>query len=304
MHGQDALENVVAVVEPGATLKSSRRLTGGVSADVYALELTTPEEQSKTVVVRQHGAAQRKAEHKKAEHKAVAQKEFALLDVLYRANLPVAKPLHLDTSGETLDSPYLVMAYIEGVLDIPHNKLDLYLQKMAQALVTLHNMPIADLPTLPKRLDPLPELYSYIPADSIWTPLRSYLAHCKNTTFVDSPSLLHGDFWPGNLMWRDDQLVAILDWEDAALGDPMSDLAGARIELLWEFGEAPMNSFTSLYAELRHVNTWRLSLWEVFVGLATLRFMGEWGLAAEKERHMRQKSNAFVQRAYQTLNAA
>jgi aminoglycoside phosphotransferase (APT) family kinase protein len=39
--------------------------------------------------------------------------------------------------------------------------------------------------------------------------------------------LLHGDFWPGNALWRDGALVAILDWEDAAIGDPLADVANA-----------------------------------------------------------------------------
>jgi aminoglycoside phosphotransferase (APT) family kinase protein len=42
--------------------------------------------------------------------------------------------------------------------------------------------------------------------------------------------LLHGDFWPGNTLWKDGQLVAIIDWEDAASGDLSLTLpiAGSR----------------------------------------------------------------------------
>jgi aminoglycoside phosphotransferase (APT) family kinase protein len=36
-------------------------------------------------------------------------------------------------------------------------------------------------------------------------------------------SLLHGDYWPDNTLWRDGRLVCVIDWEDAALGDPLAD---------------------------------------------------------------------------------
>jgi aminoglycoside phosphotransferase (APT) family kinase protein len=38
-------------------------------------------------------------------------------------------------------------------------------------------------------------------------------------------SLVHGDFKPGNALIEDDELVAVLDWETAHLGDPLEDLA-------------------------------------------------------------------------------
>ena len=62
--------------------------------------------------------------------------------------------------------------------------------------------------------------------------------------------LLHGDFWPGNILWRYGQLVAVIDWEDAALGDPLADVANSRLEILWAFGIDAMQSFTHYYQSL------------------------------------------------------
>jgi hypothetical protein len=59
--------------------------------------------------------------------------------------------------------------------------------------------------------------------------------------------LLHGDFWPGNTLWRDGRLVAVIDWEDAAVGDPLADVANARVELLWALGLEAMDDFTRRY---------------------------------------------------------
>ena len=50
------------------------------------------------------------------------------------------------------------------------------------------------------------------------------------------PALLHGDYWPGNVLWEDGRLAAIIDWEDASVGDPLVDVSNARLEILWVFG--------------------------------------------------------------------
>jgi aminoglycoside phosphotransferase (APT) family kinase protein len=60
-------------------------------------------------------------------------------------------------------------------------------------------------------------------------------------------ALLHGDFWPGNTLWRDGQLMAIIDWEDAQFGDPLADVANSRLEILWAFGIDVMQRFTHQY---------------------------------------------------------
>jgi aminoglycoside phosphotransferase (APT) family kinase protein len=34
------------------------------------------------------------------------------------------------------------------------------------------------------------------------------------------------------VLWRDGRIVAVIDWEDAQVGDPLADLANTRLELL------------------------------------------------------------------------
>lgn len=50
---------------------------------------------------------------------------------------------------------------------------------------------------------------------------------------IRDPRLVHGDLWHENLLDQDGQLVAVLDWEACAIGDPAIDLAG-----LWCLGDA------------------------------------------------------------------
>lgn len=50
----------------------------------------------------------------------------------------------------------------------------------------------------------------------------------------DPPVLCHGDAGPGNFMFHDGALTAIIDWEFAHLGDPMDDLAWFSMRCVME----------------------------------------------------------------------
>lgn len=292
-------EPFAAVAErvlPGSRLCTARRLAGGVSADVHALELEGTDGRRRTVVVRQHGAVEGKPRHGQE-----AAMEYELLQALHGRGLAVPEPLLLDTTGVLLPGPFLVTEFVDGAVDVPADALDTCLDVMAATLARLHTLPTEGLPELPLRIAPLPELFDYLPESNEWHALREHLAGWTDSAYQDRPVLLHGDFWPGNLLWRKRRLVAILDWEDAALGDPASDVAGCRLELLWKHGPAAVDHFTRSFVRECPLDPHRLALWEVYVGSAAARFMGTWGLEPNREAEMRTKAQAFVRDAGRTL---
>jgi aminoglycoside phosphotransferase (APT) family kinase protein len=73
--------------------------------------------------------------------------------------------------------------------------------------------------------------------------IRSALASHRSPPQRNAPALLHGDYWPGNVLWQDGELVAVIDWEDAKLGDPLADLAISRLDIAWILGTAAMTLF-------------------------------------------------------------
>lgn len=51
-------------------------------------------------------------------------------------------------------------------------------------------------------------------------------------------ALLHGDFHPGNLLFRGSAVQAVIDWDYSRLDDPLFDLAYARLMFCGRFREA------------------------------------------------------------------
>ncbi len=284
--------NIVARQYPGADLVAMTRLTGGVSADVHRLDLKLADGHSTSVVLRAHGTAH-------SGHSADT--EYRLLNALHHSNLPVPEALFVDSSCTLLNVPFLLIEYINGTSEIPAGQENQYIDLMAATLAHIHTQHTTALPTLPTRNNPLPEVFDYLPEGRQWVSLREHLASLTATNYVGPPKLLHGDFWPENLLWKNGVIAAVLDWEDAAIGDPLSDVAGARIELRYKFGVAGMQRFTAAYARHHSVDLNRLALWQVYVAAAAQHFMTEWGLEPTRLAHMRREALLSIQEAGSVL---
>ncbi len=289
-----AYAEIVARLYPEAVLVSTKRLTGGVSADVFQLDLQFADGEPCAVVLRIHGESH-------SGHPAKV--EYQLLQALHENDLPVPTPLLVDVSGAIIPEPFLVMSFIEGSTEIPEPQMFEYIDSMAAMLVRIHSAPTKNLPGLPLRLDPLPEVFEFLPEGDEWTELHGYLQSRNKQPYTDEPQLLHGDYWPENLLWQDGAVAAVLDWEDAAVGDPLSDVAACRVELRYKFGVPGMQRFTETYAKHRTLDYERLALWQVYVAAAAQRYMGDWGLPAEREAHMRLVALASIREAADDLMA-
>ncbi len=280
----------------GGELTGARRLEGGVSADVWALDLRRTDGSADTVVLRQHQVHDWKP--LEADVTAI---EHNLLAALSALGFAVPTPYLLDDTAAVLPAPYLVMAFVEGTTSVAPDALPAALIAMADFLAALHAVDtraVAHIP-LPDRGDPLPEVRVYLPADSAFDDVRSWLAENPSLPRPIAPALLHGDFWPGNILWRGGTLAAVIDWEDAAIGDPLADLATCRLELAWRYGQEAVSTLSDRYVATSGttLDTERLSLWELCAGSGALATMAEWGLDSDIEAQMRAQANTFIRRA-------
>jgi aminoglycoside phosphotransferase (APT) family kinase protein len=115
----------------------------------------------------------------------------------------------------------------------------------------------------------------------------------------DRTALLHGDFWAGNLLWIDDEIVGVLDWEDAAVGDPLTDLSTTRLDLLWVFGPESMRAFTDHYLSLTSLDPVSLPYWDLVAALRPAGVLSAW--VADWANFGRPDMNAPTMRAHHRL---
>ncbi len=294
-----AFREVLGRVDPALRLVSYRHLAGGVSARVTALEAVSSGGLATHLVIRQYGERDRQHDPQIAAH------EYHLLSLLYAAGLRVPRPLLADESGTILPGPYLVIEYVDGdaMIDpaqaaVPQaavtSQLATELARIHDAAVGLGDFHyladmadhatgrIRDRPAVPDSSLSEPEVRAAL--EPIWPPPA-----------VNEPVLLHGDYWPGNTLWRDGTLVAVIDWENAATGDPVADLSNARMEICIGYGAAAAAEFTRQYRALRPgVDLSTLPHWDLYAALRHAGRMGRWGLPAAELARLQTGHRQFV----------
>ena len=277
---QDLIERLL----PGARVAACEPLTGGVSAEVLAVTVLRRDGEMQRLVVRRHRNLDGKPDRLER-----AAREFALLERLHAAGVPVPEP-HLFVAPDPL-----IQARIEGDTTLPPAAGP----TMARVLAAIHDTDLADLPSLPVVDDPRPGLGEWLPESVNLAAVLDGIA-----PYAGRRALLHGDFWPGNLLWRNGELAAVLDWEDAAVGDPLVDVACARVELACAAGDAMADAFSRAYFELTQRDDARLPAWELYVATAALRYMDGWGLTPDALALRKARTQACAAAAMQALGGA
>ncbi|MBO0837398.1 MAG: aminoglycoside phosphotransferase family protein [Actinobacteria bacterium] len=278
----DSLARVLEAVDPALWLISSGSLPGGTSAQVTALEVGLPGGATGTLVLRQYGPANLRADPHIATH------EHQLLTLLCAAGLPVPRPRCGNESREILPVPYLVTSLIVGETCTDPTELTLPLAdftgQLAHFLACLHSAGVAHtVPYLTEVRDIAAQRVGTLPAcldATLSEPaVRTALASIWPPPQLNKPVLLHGDYWPGNVLWHNGVLAGVVDWEDAAVGDPLADVGCARMELWMAFGAAAAQEFTKAYLALMpQLDMTALPHWDLYAALRHAGKMAGWGL--------------------------
>jgi aminoglycoside phosphotransferase (APT) family kinase protein len=291
----ESFERLVHKINPTSNLLRAWRLTGGISAEVTALEVENSDGTRKKMIVRQHGEGDR------ASNPNIAEDEFKLLEKLKAKGLPVAAPYLVD--HELFPHPVIVIEYIEGTTDFNETKLP----QFAATIAAVHSVPKDDFAFLPQKAD----IYA---AEALTRPaeldislqedrIRDTLELIGQVPQVNKSVLLHGDYWQGNVLWQDGKLSGVIDWEDAAIGDPIADLASTRLEMLWAFGLEGMEEFTQLYhRHMPHVDLTYLPYWDLYTATQPAFRLHIWAEGDHaREQKMREGHYQFVTQAFAKL---
>lgn len=293
---EQAWLELVERIQPGAMLRQAWNLAGGVSAQVTALEIEPPGGEPVRLIVRRHGEVDR------AANPHIARDEYRLLEIVRHHGVLAPKPVYLDESYELFPTPLLVVEFVEGKTDAGPLNPNEYVERAAIELAKTHA--IADsslLNFLPRATDGTGRRPATLDESMQEGRIREALESAHPVEQVNPSVLLHGDYWPGNLLWLDEKLTAVLDWEDAKVGDPLSDLGNTRMEILFELGDQAMEHFTAHYAALTGIDLTNLPFWDLSAALRPCGKLAGWGLEPDVETRMRERHAWFVERALARL---
>jgi aminoglycoside phosphotransferase (APT) family kinase protein len=269
-----ALQRLRDALAPGGRVLRYRPMRGGVSCSVHLVRLQTADGSYQDVVVRRYSHSHH------GEPSDACTREFRLLGVLAAHAFPAPRPVLLEADGGAFGAPTLLMSRLPGrpLLDPPD--LDGFVRTLAHTLATLHALPTAELGFLPDQHDlvgpNLAEPYSGPDPlqQQVW---RAVLA---DWPLVDADrrrqTLVHGDYWPGNLLWSRGRLSGVIDWEEPCLGDPAQDVATCRSDLTLLFGPGHADRFLAYYEAASGGPVAHLRFWDLYVATWALAELDGW----------------------------
>lgn len=225
-----------------ASIRGARRLTGGASAETWSVDVEARGDTPSALILRRAFPGIERFDG--ANSKLV---EAAAQSCGRAAGVPAARVLAAFDEPTTLGEGY-VMERLEGET-IPRKLLrdprfaDVRARMPAilgTTLARLHRADFASAPGLAnqrtvEQLTTLEGYYRSVSAPRAVFEATLAALHERLPTEVP-PTLVHGDFRNGNLLVDERDLVAVLDWELAHVGDPMEDL-GFLCANAWRFGE-------------------------------------------------------------------
>jgi aminoglycoside phosphotransferase (APT) family kinase protein len=178
--------------------------------------------------------------------------EFEFYRSFSGTSVPVPKPYWLETDPRFLERPFFVMERIDGCESQFQKVLDPsfapYRESLGrrsyEILADIAKTPIGDLPARAVAEVPAPDNcwkgeldhWERIIDESELEPQPIARAGIRWLRRNPPPpaqrvSVVHADYRTGNFLYRNDQIVGVLDWEMAHFGDPLEDLA-------WSFMKA------------------------------------------------------------------
>jgi aminoglycoside phosphotransferase (APT) family kinase protein len=304
------LEQLIRKIHPESSLLRTWPLHGGASAQMTAMEVALPDGQTKKWILRRYSDWVLKY------FPNAPAAEFKILQALQSIHITTQTPYLFDPSGEILSAPYLILEYIEGQPEYAPTDITRFTLQLATQLAEIHRIDSlsTDLSALPSQAKRYATEFASRPAKMDSSIDENHLRETLEPHWplprLNEPALLHGDFWPGNILLRNGQIAAVVDWEDAELGDPLADLSFSRLNILWMFGKDAMNDFTRQYQSLTTLQFSNLPYWDLCAALYPRFFIAKWAKAWPSlgreditEKSMRENHRWFVTQAYERLPA-
>lgn len=255
----DELGVAIAAADPRARIVARRALRGGLSNTMTVVD------------VRVDGAAARWVVRQRRETFDDLDRigdEAAVLQRLARAGLPVPRIVH--AGGNVI-----VLEYVDATARLEVDFGGIAAPSLASMLAAIHGIDIGlslqrNADYFRWRIDAEPEVMDLAMREP---EIRGAL---RGVALPDPPGFVHGDFWPGNVLWSGDRIAAVIDWESAALGDPLADVACTRLDLLFVYGRDAMDEFTECYRVLRPFHDDDLAIWSLIAALRPCGQLDSW----------------------------
>ncbi len=196
--------------------------------------------------------------------------DFHGLRIARRHGIPAPEPVLLDAAGELLGVPGIVTTFVEGTQNANPDDPRSWARDVAELLLKIHDVrPDADERRNIYHGNELalyflsgeyPDRMAGHPlSDTIYDAVREL----RGGLVADTPVFVHMDFWPGNILWEDGRISAVLDWDASGHGDRAIDVANFMMEMhlrgIREAAQPFLEHYEASSGPVRNLGFWELA---------------------------------------------
>ena len=295
---------ILEEIAPGSRLVRVELLPGSFSNYTHVVEACLPGGESLKCVVRRY---QVYGSYDRGEK---AQREYKAFELMNRRGIPSPEPLLLDETGAILGVPGIVERFVEGrlMLERPDDPIG-WADKLAVMLARIHAIPL-DEEAKSFLLDANAEASWFLKGETApeymqafpgGIELRETLKKLYPSMRPVSVALVHIDYWSGNILWLEGEISAVLDWEEAAYGDPVIDAAYARMNMFLMGSPEAAEEFLQVYKAESGRKADNLGLWELAAAVRPMVDPVDWQIDRKPGRSRLLK---FIEGARRRAEAA
>jgi len=252
-----ALEEVRRLAGPGAAVAVVERLAGGQHAETWRVDTENP---ATSVVVREFPVGD-----------PAPLREQDVLRALDGLGGLAPVLLGGDLDGGWSQHPTSLISWVDGEPDITPADPGGWARELGRGLAAVHALPAERLAELPSVFDDRGGSQELL-AGPLAAEVRS-----RWSEIVASPEVLtHGDYWSGNVVWRDGKLTGVVDWSAGSRGPRGFDLGWCRLDLVLLFDERIADEFLAAYeAEAGRV-VGEMRLWDCWAAARSEDTVASW----------------------------
>jgi aminoglycoside phosphotransferase (APT) family kinase protein len=287
---REAVQALLEIVAPKSALTAIRPLAGSYSNATHLVEAHTPGGAQTRLVVRRYVYGDRAQK---------ARLEYETLAFLQDGGVPAPAPLYLDEGGTVLGTPGIVTSFVPGKqlmssVDHPDGPLA-WARSLASMLARIHSLPCSSArrflldanaeATWFLRAGTVPDYMAAHPdGTATWQAVHDLFPAIQRV----EPVLVHLDYWRGNVLWEGGQISAVVDWEEAAHGDPGVDVAYCRMEMVIMGMVEEAREFLRTYETEMGQPVANLGLWELVAAARPMTDIEGWITGPGKGEQFRQ----------------
>jgi aminoglycoside phosphotransferase (APT) family kinase protein len=295
----ESLQSLLEIIEPDSKFVAIHSLEGDFSNSTHLVDGKKSDGSLFQVVTRRYAIF---GDYDRGEK---ARREFHTLQLLKRHGSAVPEPLYLDEMGTILGSPGIVTQFMPGKLIMEQPYPAQWAEMLAKTLASIHTISITNSDTsflldgnseilwFLNSKDSVPEYISTHPKGmALWKAITDYLPK----QIIVEPSLVHIDYWSGNILWDKGLISAVVDWEEAAQGDPGIDVAYCRMDMiLCGMGKAA-DEFLTVYEKEIGKPVSNLGLWELAAAVRPMLTPDGWISESPSTERFADYVDAAIQR--------